>query len=329
MSPSDSLPEQPAMPNRDRMLKSGRRGFFSGLSTTWLLLKVMVPTMVIVQVLKQTGILDMVSRSAAPVMSLFGLPGEASLALITGALVNIYASIAVAVNIPMTAKSMTVLAMMVLIAHNLIVETAVQKKTGTPALIMLTSRITAAVLAGLLFNWIIPAGSTSLQVVNNNLQSALSTTTMWNIVLTNLVSLIKIALIIMVLMLTTEIMREFGLMDRLMKVLESPMKILGMERKTSFVAVVGLLLGLAYGAGLIIKEAKERSFTSKDILATNIFLGTNHALIEDSLVFAAVGASLPWIVVGRLVFGSIFLRLALPVTSRWISEDILHDEDEK
>ena len=316
------------MPNRDRMLQSGQRGFFSGLSTTWLLLKVMVPTMVIVQVLKQTGILDMVSRSAAPVMSLFGLPGEASLALITGALVNIYASIAVAVNIPMTAKSMTVLAMMVLIAHNLIVETAVQKKAGTPALIMLASRITASVLAGLLFNWIIPAGSTSLQVVNNNLQSALSTTTMWNIVLTNLVSLIKIALIIMVLMLTTEIMREFGLMDRLMKVLESPMKILGMERKTSFVAVVGLLLGLAYGAGLIIKEAKERSFTSKDILATNIFLGTNHALIEDSLVFAAVGASLPWIVVGRLVFGSIFLRLALPVTSRWISEDIPNDEDQ-
>jgi len=36
-------------------------------------------------------------------------------------------------------------------------------------------------------------------------------------------------------------------------------------------------------------------------------------MIEDSLVFVAVGASLLWIVVGRLVFGSLFIRLAVPV----------------
>ena len=42
------------------------------------------------------------AREAAPFMKYFGLPGEASLALLTGALVNIYAAIAVAVNIQST-----------------------------------------------------------------------------------------------------------------------------------------------------------------------------------------------------------------------------------
>ena len=89
--------------------------------TSWALLKVMVPTMVVVQILKVTGLLGLTAAMSAPIMDVFGLPGESSLVLITGGLVNIYAAIAVAVNIPLTVKGMTILAIMLLIAHNLIV----------------------------------------------------------------------------------------------------------------------------------------------------------------------------------------------------------------
>ena len=287
------------------------------MNTAWLLIKVMVPTMAVVQVLKALGVMGFLAREAAPLMKYFGLPGEASLALLTGGLVNIYAAIAVAVNIPMTAKSMTVLAIMVLIAHNLIVETAVQSKAGTPAAIMLTTRLSAAFLAGLLFGRIIPEkGGVLVQSLSHEQNTGLT-----EVVLANAVSLAKIAAIVISLMIAVELFREFGLMDRLIAVLHWPMRVLGLNRKTAFVTAVGLVLGLAYGSGLIIEESKRNSLTGREVLATNVFLGTNHALIEDSLVFAAVGANLFWIVIGRLIFGSIYLRLAVPLAAKWVKDD--------
>lgn len=242
-------------------------------------------------------------------MDLFGLPGESSLVLITGGLVNIYAAIAVAVNIPLTAKGMTILGIMVLIAHNLIVETAVQSQSGTPAWITVPVRVTAAIFGGLLFAWIIPEDGKV--VVQAGMPADGGS---WDaILLSNGVSLAKIILIIIGLMIVMDLTREFGLMDRITAALSAPMKFLGMDRRTSVVTAVGLLLGLAYGAGLIIDETRRSSIGKNEILATNIFLGINHALIEDTLIFVAVGAGLGWILLGRLVIGYVMLRISLPL----------------
>lgn len=292
-----------------RAVSSLRRGFLSGAHTSWVLLRIMIPTMVIVQILKVTGLLGRVASAGAPLMDLFGLPGESSLVLLTGGLVNIYAAIAVAVNIPLTAKGMTILAIMVLIAHNLIVETAVQSQSGTSAWITLPIRILTALFAGLLFAWIIPerGGLIVQRGFSNSTQS-------WDaIFLANGISLIKIVLIILGLMVFMDLGREFGLMDRVTAALSVPMKFLGIERRASVVATVGLILGLAYGAGLIIDETRKNSIAKREILETNIFLSMNHALIEDTLVFVAVGAGLGWILLGRLVIGYIMLKISIPV----------------
>lgn len=291
------------------MTESLKRGIWSGLATTWILVKVMVPTMIAVHLLKAFGILDFLAEVTSPLMGFLRLPGEAALVLITGGLVNIYAAIAVAVNIPLSSGQMTVLAIMVLIAHNLVVETAVQSRAGTPAPIMLTARIGASLIAGFLFSRLVAGGGPLLVPASGqNAQGG------WQEILAgNVLSLVKIALVILGLMMVVELLREFGIMDHLTRLLEKPMTFLGMDHGSAFVVAVGLLLGLAYGAGLIIEEAQRSRIGRKEILATNLFLGTNHALIEDSLIFAAVGAHLGWIILGRLVFGIVFLRIATPL----------------
>ncbi len=292
-----------------RVSRSIRRGSLSGAATCWTLVKVMIPTMVVVQLLKVTGVLEIVAAMGAPIMNFFDLPGESSLVLISGGLINIYAAVAVAVNIPLTAKGMTILAIMVLIAHNLIVETAVQSQSGTPAWITLPVRVTTSFLAGFLFAWVIPGND---EVI---VQAGISggTDTISGILIANGLSLAKIILIIIGLMIVMDLTREFGLMDRITSALSVPMKILGMNQRTSLVTAVGLLLGLAYGAGLIIDETKRSNISREEILATNIFLGTNHALIEDTLIFVAVGAGLGWILAGRLLIGYVILKISLPV----------------
>jgi len=302
-----------------RIALSARRGALSGIFTSWTLLKVMIPTMLLVQILKITGLLDIMASTGAPLMALFGLPGESSLVLITGGLVNVYAAIAVAVNIHLTAKGMTILAIMVLIAHNLIVETAVQSQSGTPAWITLPVRITAALFAGLLFARIIPGGGEV--IVQSGMPAGFDS---WGrILLANGISLAKIIAIILGLMIVMDLGREFGIMDRITSALSVPMKLLGMDRRTSVVTAVGLLLGLAYGAGLIIEETRRNNIGKDEILATNIFLGTNHALIEDTLIFVAVGAGLGWILLGRLIVGYIILKISLPVVLHFWKPDKL------
>ena len=179
-----------------RVTDAVKSGLASGVLTSLTLLKVMVPTILVVQVLKVTGLLSLLASAAAPMMGLFHLPGEASLVLFTGGLVNIYAAIAVAVNIPLTAKGMTVLAVMVLIAHNLIVETAVQRKAGTPARIILPARIIAALLAGLLFSRLIPEKGKVLVQSGLPIEGGGWT----DILAGNVLSLVKIVVIIVSLM---------------------------------------------------------------------------------------------------------------------------------
>ena len=298
-------------PNRvRRVVLSFRRGGISGIFTSWDLLKVMIPTMVLVQILKVTGLLSSMAVAAAPLMDFFGLPGESSLVLVTGGLVNVYAAIAVAVNIPLTAKGMTILAVMVLIAHNLIVETAVQSQSGTPAWITLPVRISAAIFAGLFLAWIMPGGG---EVLVQAGMAADGVDSWGQILIANMISLAKIIVIIISLMVVMDLSREFGIMDQVTAGLSLPMKFLGMDRRTSLVTAVGLLLGLAYGAGLIIEETRQNNIGKSEILATNIFLGTNHALIEDTLIFVAVGAGLGWLLLGRLLVGYLMLKISLPL----------------
>ena len=294
---------------RTRFSGALKNGFTSGVFTSGALLKVMIPTMAAVWVLKRIGALDVLARWTSTFMSVFHLPGETALVLITGGLVNIYAAIAVAVNIPLTGQEMTILAIMVLIAHNLLVETAVQSRAGTPAVIMLSTRLGAAGLAGIIFARIIPESSDPVIRAAGEMGEGSQMAAVYG----NVLSLFKIVIIIVVLMVLIEAMREYGIMDRITAALEKPMKALGMDSRTSFVAAVGLVLGIAYGAGIIINEANRSRIGKKEILATNLFLGTNHALLEDSFIFAAVGAGLGWIVLGRLVFGIIFFQIALPL----------------
>lgn len=67
-----------------------KRGLYKGLSTTWSLSKVVVPIYVAVTFLSFTPLLQKIASFFAPLMKWVGLPGEASLAIVMGNVLNIY-----------------------------------------------------------------------------------------------------------------------------------------------------------------------------------------------------------------------------------------------
>ena len=63
----------------------------------------------------------------------------------------------------------------------------------------------------------------------------------------------------------------------------------------------GLFLGLVYGAGVIIKAGREGNLDKKDLFLIALFLSSCHAVVEDTILFVAVGGNFFWILGTRLV----------------------------
>jgi len=132
-----------------------KRGTKNGLNTVIELAKVIIPVYFVVTVLKHTQVLDYIALVFEPLMKAFGLPGEAAVPLVLGNVLNIYAAIGAITSITLTAKQITIIAVMLSFSHTLPVETAVSKKIGVSVMVVLVVRIGLAIISGLILNLVI------------------------------------------------------------------------------------------------------------------------------------------------------------------------------
>ncbi len=129
-----------------------KRGAKNGINTIYELGKVILPVYMIVTILKYTVILDYIANIFAPIMKVFGLPGEAALALVIGNLLNLYAALGVIASINLTAKQITIVSVMLSFSHALPIETAVSKRVGVSVTLVLVCRIGLAIICGIILN---------------------------------------------------------------------------------------------------------------------------------------------------------------------------------
>ena len=87
-------------------------------------------------------------------MRFIGLPGEAALAVVTGMFLNFYAAIGIIIALGLTAWQITIVAVILSCCHELVLETAIIKKTGIRAWPILGIRLATAIGAGLIMNLI-------------------------------------------------------------------------------------------------------------------------------------------------------------------------------
>lgn len=132
-----------------------KTGFQRGLFTTWKLAKVIVPVYMVVTLLKYTPVMGMVAGFFEPLMQFFGLPGEASLVLVLGKLLNIYAALGAISSLELTGREITIIATMLLLSHSLPMESAVSAGTGVNAVLITAFRLLISVIAGLVLNLIL------------------------------------------------------------------------------------------------------------------------------------------------------------------------------
>jgi spore maturation protein SpmB len=296
-----------------RLARACFAGARRGLGTAWFLTRIIVPLSAAVAALQFTGGLAWLGRILAPAMSLFGLPGEAAVALVSGGLVGVYGAIAVASSIPLSGVQMTVLALMVLTAHNLVVESAVQGRSGTSGMRMALLRIAGAVVLGGLLWQLLRHGEQGTVVV----QSLAGPTDLslaafafsWALGVALL--LLKIYAIVVGLTIGTETMRAFGVFELLSRSLSPAMRFLALSDSVALLWLTATFLGLAFGAGLIIDESREPArFRPGELRDFHVSVAISHSLLEDTLLFLAVGAHLTWILAPRPIAAALAVRAA-------------------
>ncbi|MBS3968967.1 MAG: nucleoside recognition protein [Clostridia bacterium] len=132
-----------------------KKGLFNGIQLTYDIAKIIVPIYVALSFLETVGVLERLALIAEPLMKLVGLPGEMSLALILGNVLNMYAAIGVIVAVGLDVKQLTIISVMLLFSHTLPVELSIAKKTGIRVAGIAILRITTAFISGIILNIIL------------------------------------------------------------------------------------------------------------------------------------------------------------------------------
>lgn len=128
------------------------KGTKNGLNVTWMLAKVIIPVYFIITFLDATPVIGWIAKGMEPVMSLVGLPGQASIPLVIGNLLGLYAGIGAIKAISFTAKEITIMAVMLSFSHALPVETAVTQRVGVKSIPVIFTRIGLAIIFGIAVN---------------------------------------------------------------------------------------------------------------------------------------------------------------------------------
>ena len=95
--------------------------------------------------------------------------------------------------------------------------------------------------------------------------------------------------------------------------------------------MVGMLLGISYGGGMIISEAKSGVLSGRDLVLSLVLMSLAHAVIEDTIVLHMAGASI-WGVLGvrvgvaLLCVGVLAMGLTrFPHRLRWFQKELGKD----
>lgn len=226
-----------------------------------------------------------------PLMKWLGLPGEAAIPLVLGNFLNLYAGIAAIVSFDFTVKEVFILAVMMSFSHNLLIESTVASKVGVRWWFIAGIRLSLALVSAILINVFWQGGGEMAQYGLISQQPdpegyvaiallGLKTATL---------GVLQLAAIVIPLMVVMQWLKEKNWLELFSKWLAPFTKVLGVERNASMTLVAGLVIGLAYGAGLMIQAVKEDGVSKKDMYLSLIFLVSCHAVVEDTLIFIPLG----------------------------------------
>lgn len=301
------------------------RSFLKSLSSEIIavslpLFKLMVPIIIVVKVLEEMGAIAILGNLLAPLMALIGLPQEMGLVWAATIATNIYGGLLVLYSVggdqTLSVAQVTVLGGLLLMAHGLPIETRIAQLAGMRMRFAIMLRMVGAFA----FAWLLHMFYSQTQSLQYEAQMIWQPEAIpegfghWMIA--QLQALAMIQVIIVILLTCLRILRILGVEKLIQWLLRPLLKLMGIGKEATTITLVGITLGISFGGGLLIKEARAGHVPIKDVFTSLVLLGFCHSLIEDTLIIMLLGAHLSGILWARLAFAFIVTSLM----SLWLAK---------
>ena len=293
--------------------------------TIWWIFKITAIVSFAMLILKYTGILTWIAAAVSPVFQIFGLPGDASLAYVSGYFINVYSCIAVVSTLDLTVRQITILGTMTLAAHAMVVECAVQKKTGTNITYTVILRTLGSLALGIIMNQLLPGKPVfdSASVNLSDIPFFNIKEEFWPMFVVWFKGLVKLAAWMTVLITLLNVIQrafyEYGIMTYISRFFSPLLTLFGLPKETSFLWIVANVVGLSYGSAAIMDEMERGGISDRSILELNTHIGISHSNLEDLMLFAAMGGQWYWMLLFRWAMVTLLvwsLRLYFKLTER-------------
>lgn len=287
------------------------------LIVSWALFKVMIPTLILVKIAQETGVVDILDAILMPVTQFIGLPKELSIVLTTTMLTNPYAGLIIlaSTDIPggLSVAQSTILASFMLFTHALPIEAAISRQAGAKASFIVLLRVGTAILYCLLlhqffayFSFFADSASIALPEF-----SAAPTLPIW--AFNQVKGLVFIQIVIIALLAALEILKILQIELLINYIMRPLLTRIGIGDSASTIVVVGLTLGLGFGGGLMIKDVKSGNVKQTDAIGALVLINLFHSVIEDTSLVMLLGPSLFYILFVRLIFSLIMSYIVISV----------------
>lgn len=298
-----------------KLLSVAAEGLKKGVRTFLWLAAIMVPVSFVVFILQHWGVIDLLASFMEAPFRAIGLPGSSAIVVVTSLFLSLYSAIGVMLGLGLDLRAMTILAVVCLIAHNYLVELVVTRKTGTPVVRMLVVRSATALIAGYALHLTLPP-SMGVAVENGfdaassgagaeaGASGALADQLLFWLQQTGEL-MGRVLLVVTLLMLVVAFLQNYGVTKFVSRHLSPMMRLFGLPGDVAFLWVVSNTLGLSYGAGVLMEEVKEGRLSRRDGDLLNHHLSISHSLLEDTLLFAALGIPVVALVLPRLLLAII------------------------
>ena len=269
-----------------------RETFRTALQSTWIILQLVIPIYILADILFYYNLLEKIAFLFEPFTGILGLPPEAALSLISGMFLNLYAAVAFAAPLDMSPHQWSVLAIFLGVCHSLIVENVIMKKLGIPNLYSYALRIGG----GLLIAWI------TVQMPSSWFHATVTSQTFTEKHYESFTDLISTSFV-NASILTVKIVILITALVFIMDFIKTRPFVQNSAKNVSkgFTITVGIILGITYGAGMLIKEKQSGTLSPHDVFYIGTFLMISHAMIEDPLLFAIFGADVTMVIAIRMV----------------------------
>ena len=286
-----------------------RHSLRSALASVWIVIKLVIPISILADVLQYSGWLAKVAFLFEPFTAILGLPPEAALSILAGVWLNLYAAVAFAALLNMSPEQWTVLAIFLGICHSLPVENAVMKRLGISTLYSYVLRLGAGLaIAAIVAHAGIAVEAEAGRVAIPELPHYADWQTMLVASFSHACILaLKIALLVSLLIVVMDGIKALPFLRE------------ARHLSRGFTLTVGVILGITYGAGILIREREQGALGRRDLLFIGTFLMLCHAIIEDTMLFVLFGADWKTVVAVRTLAALLFAFGAVGLARLWNS----------